>query len=145
MITIVESMRAISRVLEVVFGHPPTTKDITEGFERPCSYLQLTKADAELAGDMLHEEQTFQIIRFGERTDMGYLQLLREETTLTMALTKPIPVSDHFFLYPENVESDIQRKDMALSVTFSVENFQAVKDDAAEAAALMEELMFSQT
>lgn len=143
MITIVDTIRAISGLVERVFGEPPTTKDITEGFDRPSSYVQVTKAEAELTNGMLHEEQTFEIIRFGERTDLDYLQMLRDETTLTMALTKPIHVLGDFYIYPDEVESEIRRDEMVLIVTFSIENFQLLLDDEVDAD-MMETLTLNQ-
>ena len=40
MITIVDTIRALSALIEMLFGEPPTTKDITEGFTVPCTYIQ---------------------------------------------------------------------------------------------------------
>ena len=40
--TMINVIRAVSGLVEQVFGAPPTTKDITEGFNRPCTYVQPT-------------------------------------------------------------------------------------------------------
>ena len=40
MIGLTNCIRAVSAIVETTFGEPPTTKDITEGFDRPCTYVQ---------------------------------------------------------------------------------------------------------
>ena len=42
MTDIVDVIRAVSELVERVFGAPPITKDITEGFDLPCTYVQPT-------------------------------------------------------------------------------------------------------
>lgn len=129
MVTIVETIRAVSNVLETVFGDAPTTKDITRGFDRPCTYLQMTNAETEKTGDARHDTYMFQIIRFAERTDVGYLSLLEDQGKLAEALEKPVVVEEFFFLYPENVSFELRRDEMVLLTSFSVDNFQALPDE----------------
>lgn len=133
MVTIVETIRAVSDVLETVFGDAPTTKDITRGFDRPCTYLQMTNAETEKTGDARHDTYTFQIIRFAERTDVGYLSLLEDQGKLAEALEKPVVVEEFFFLYPENVSFVLRRDEMVLLTSFSVDNFQVLPEEAADA------------
>lgn len=129
MVTIVETIRAVSDVLETVFGDAPTTKDITRGFDRPCTYLQMTNAETEKTGDARHDTYMFQIIRFAERTDVGYLSLLEDQGKLAEALEKPVVVEEFFFLYPENVSFELRRDEMVLLTSFSVDNFQVLPDE----------------
>ena len=132
MITITDVIRAVSGMVERLFGEPPTSKDITEGFERPCTYVHTTGTDVDRPGDMRHDVIHLQIVRFAERSYMGWAELLRYQEALTMALLDPIPVDGMFFLYPEDVSVDLRRDEMAMFADFSVENFQLLPDADAD-------------
>ena len=132
MITITDVIRAVSGMVERLFGEPPTSKDITEGFERPCTYVHTTGTDVDRPGDMRHDVIHLQVVRFAERSYMGWSELLRYQEALTMALLEPIPVDDMFYLYPEDVSIDMRRGEMAMFADFSVENFQLLPDADAD-------------
>ena len=132
MITITDVIRAVSGMVERLFGYPPTSKDITEGFERPCTYVHTTGTDVDRPGDMRHDVIHMQVVRFAERSYMGWAELLRYQDALTMALLEPIPVDDMFYLYPEDVSIDLRRDEMAMFADFSVENFQLLTDADAD-------------
>ena len=132
MITITDVIRAVSGMVERLFGEPPTSKDITEGFERPCTYVHTTGTDVDRPGDMRHDVIHLQVVRFAERSYMGWAELLRYQEALTMALIEPIPVDDMFCLYPEDVSIDLRRDEMAMFADFSVENFQLLPDADAD-------------
>ena len=118
MITIVDVMRAVSRTAEAVFGAPPVTKDLREGFARPCTKLSL-----------LYSDVSRELVRFAARTDRGWIDLLRAQAALTEALERPIRVDEQFHLVAEEVDFDPVREDMALYCTFSVEWFQEAPED----------------
>lgn len=130
--TIVDSIRAVSGMVEALFGEPPTSKDIHEGFTRPCTYVQPVALQAENSGDLRMDTFEIQIIRLSERSEVGYLDLLRCQSALREALEEPIPVSEGFCLYPEDVSFDINRQDMALVASFTVTNAQLKPDTGAE-------------
>ena len=71
MITIIDTIRALSDWIEGLFGEPPTTKDITEGFERPCTYIQPGTLDTAVEGGLRHDTYTMDVIRFASRTRSG--------------------------------------------------------------------------
>lgn len=129
MITIVEIIRAVSGMVETVFGAPPTTKDIREGFERPCTYLSELYSDVSREGKLRHETAQLELVRFAARTDRGWIDLLRAQAALTEALERPIRVDEQFHLVAEEVDFDPVREDMALYCTFSVEWFQEAPED----------------
>ncbi len=133
MITIIDTIRAVSALVEHLFGEPPTTKDITEGFTRPCTYVQPTILDTAVEGGLRHDSFTVEIIRFAQRTRKGYLELLEYQAKLTEALEHPIPVEESFVLYPEEVDFELRRDEMILITFFSVENFQLLPDADADA------------
>lgn len=133
MITIVETIRAVSDLIEQIFGEAPTSKDITQGFDRPCTYLQVTNVETEKTGEARHDTFSFQVIRFAERTDVGYLGLLEDQGKLAETLEKPVVVEEFFFLYPEDVSFELRRDEMVLLTSFSVDNFQVLPEDDAGA------------
>ena len=63
MTDIVDVIRAVSELVERVFGAPPITKDITEGFDRPCTYVQPTLMQTSLEGGLRHDSYSIEIIR----------------------------------------------------------------------------------
>lgn len=130
--TIIDSIRAVSGLVERLFGEPPTTKDIHEGFTRPCTYVQPIMIQAEKSGDLLLDTFEIQIIRLAEKSEIGYLDLLHYQAELREALEEPVPVSEDFNLYPEDVSFDINRQDMALVTSFTVTNAQIRPDTGNE-------------
>ena len=125
MITIIDTIRAVSELVAELFSEPPTTKDIHEGFARPCTHVQAVGARAEAAGELLrHDVYQLQVIRLAKRSQTGYLELLEYQEKLREALEKPIYVTEEFALFPENVEFDLNNDDMALVASFTVENLQ---------------------
>lgn len=133
MITIIDTIRAVSELVEDLFGEPPTTKDVTEGFTRPCTYVQPTILGTAVEGGLRHDSFTVEIIRFAQRTRKGYLELLEYQVKLTEALEHPIPVEESFALYPEEVDFELRRDEMILITSFSAENFQLLPDADADA------------
>lgn len=138
--TIKDAIRAVSELVERLFGQPPTDQDIHEGFERPCTYVQVVSMDAAGGGPVLEDTFGLEIIRLAERRREGYLELLEYQTKLRQALAEPIPVSGDFFLYPEDVSFRLAREDMALVASFTVNNIQLRPDPEDLGAQDMEEL-----
>lgn len=136
--TIIDVIQAVSGMIEAEFGAPPTTKDIREGFDRPCFYAEPYQMRRDKAGDMPHDTFGIRIFYFSPRTDRGYLDLLQKQTALQDMLDASIPVSEDFLLFPEDVNFEIQREDMALIADFTVENVQMPEDT--DEAELMEDL-----
>lgn len=148
-VTIVDTLRAVSLLVERTFGEAPTTKDIHEGFDRPCSYVQPILIDSEKSGGLIMDRYEIQIIRFATRSETGYLELLQWQEALRDALEEPVAVytedtivdgatvpgtASDFFLYPEDISYSLDRDDMALVVSFTVENVQPYEepDDGSE-------------
>lgn len=142
MITIIDTIRGISDMIEENFGEPPTTKDIQEAFDRPCTYVQPVNISTSKESELRVDEYTIEIVRFAERSYDGYLELLQYQTVFTELLENPIPISESFYLYPEEVEFELDRDDMYLSVTFEASNIQIVDDNTD--APTMEELELEQ-
>lgn len=142
MITIIETIRGISDMIETEFGEAPTTKDILEGFQRPGTYVTPVDLSTSKESQLRVDEYSIEIVRFSEYSHKGYLELLEYQAKFTELLEKPIPVTDTFYLYPENVEFELDRDDMALTVTFDLNNIQHIEDVIT--APTMEELELEQ-
>lgn len=128
MITVIDVIRGISEMIEENFGEPPTTKDITEGFDRPCTYVQPTDLSVSKESLLKWDEMSFQIIRFATSDYAGYLELLRYQAEFSELLINPIEIDETFYIYPENVEFELRRDEMLLIVSFDINNFQVIEE-----------------
>lgn len=141
MIGIIETIRGISDWIEENFGEPPTTKDIQEGFDRPCTYVQPVSLTTSKESELRVDEFSVEIIRFASKSTDGYLELLNYQEKLTELLEHPIVVTKTFYVYPEEVDFELDREDMALICSFDLTNIQLVADaDDSGDAPLMEVL-----
>ena len=129
MITIVDLVRGLSEMIEDLFGAPPVTKDLQEGFDRPCTFLTPILTDAVREGDLRHETVQLELVRFGARTSRGWVDLLHAQAALTEALERPVRVDNRFHLLAEETEFDLDRDDMVLTCTFEVQTFQLREED----------------
>lgn len=133
MITIIDTIRAVSDLIEQIFSEAPTSKDIAKGFDRPCTYIQPIGIETERSGGLRHDTYSLQIIRFAEESYLGYQDLLKYQIAMTDALEHPIPVTESFVLFPENVSFSLRRDEMVLLCEFSVQNIQALPEEDADA------------
>ena len=129
MITIVDNIRALSDLVETLFGEAPTTKDITEGFDRPCTYIQPVDIQSDRTETLRHDVYAMELIRFATRSHQGWAELLHAQEVLAEALSRPIPVSGSFSIYPQDVSFSLRREDMVLLCSFTLENIQAIEAD----------------
>lgn len=138
-ITSIETIRAVSDLITSLFDEPPTTKDISEGFTRPCSYVQLAGSSSAREGALRHDTFAVEIIRFGARTDRGWIELLHYREALASALLSPLPVGDGACLFPDDIDFILRRDEMVLITSFTVDLYQELPPEDADAV-LMETL-----
>lgn len=124
MITAVDIIRALSDLIETVTGEPPTTKDVTEGFDRPSTWIRPLDIQPEAARGLQRDLLDMEIVYYAPRSWEGWKTLLKVQADLTAALREPVPVSDTFAIYPEDLDFVPSREDMTLVCTFSLENYQ---------------------
>ena len=129
MIGLTEVIAGVSAMIEEVFGAPPVTKDVREGFETPCTYLTPIDTTLDRTGDLRHETYYLEIVRYGATSYQGYLQLLRDHKALTEALEGPTLVLEGFHVLPDDIDLDLDRDTMTLTATFAVELFQEAPED----------------
>lgn len=139
MIGIVDVIRAYSGALEELFGAPPTTKDLVEVTDRPCSYVQ-AETSTERDGGLRHDTYHITITYFAPYHDRGYLDLLKAQEKLAARLIEPVDVDERFHLQPEEVEIQPIREEMILVCDFSAECWQEVPVSEAENRNLMDTL-----
>lgn len=124
MITATEIIKALSDMIETVTGAPPTTKDVTKGFPRPCTWVRPLDIQPEAVRGLQRDLLDMEIVYFAPRSWEGWKTLLKVQADFAAVLTNPVPVSDTFLLYPEDLEFVPSREDMTLVCTFSLENYQ---------------------
>lgn len=133
MISTIDIIRGISEWIEANFGEPPISKDITEGFGRPSTYVDVGDITSGVETGMLHDSMTIEITRFSEFSYRGYLELLEYQKKFTEMLAKGfIPISEHFYIYPSTGDFELDREDMYLSLSFEIEDFQQMAEPDAE-------------
>ena len=116
-------------MIEGLFGAPPSTKDRVEGIPRPFTRLTPYDETLERVGGLRHETYYLEVVRYGASTAEGWLQLLRDHKALTEALERPTLVTEGFHILPDDIDFDIEREDMTLTVTFAVELYQEAPED----------------
>lgn len=140
MITIIDVIRALSGLIETVTGDPPTTKDVTEGFERPCTWIRPLDTQPEAARGLRRDSIEIEIVYFAAKSWRGWKELLQVQEALAAALTLPVAVTPTFFVYPEDLDFVPSREDMTLSCTFNLENYQLIDSGSDAGAPAMEHL-----
>lgn len=143
MIDILNIIKALTLKVRAIYPNIEfNNKDITEGFNRPCFYLE---SDISSAGYMtetyLDEEHQLTLYYFAERREKGTIELLKIKTALTRLLLKPLEVESGFFVHLDNIEADINNEDKSLIINFSV---QTVQEELEEDGDLIEELEYKQ-
>ena len=123
MITIIDVIRAYSGLVEELFGKPPTTKDLIEVKDRPCTYVQ-GDVETELDAGMQHDTFSMSLVYYAPFDDRGYKDLLHAQHQLSAALIAPVEVEEEFHLLPDGVDIDVIREEMVLVCTFELECWQ---------------------
>lgn len=123
MITIIDVIRAYSGVVEGLFGKPPTTKDLVEVKDRPCTFLD-GDVHTEIEAGMQHDEFNLTLVYYAPFDDRGYKDMLQVQHRIAKALSAPVEVEEEFHFLPDGVDIDVVRQEMLLICTFTVECWQ---------------------
>lgn len=132
MIYLNDIIKGLSGAVESAFGKPPITKDIREGFERPCTYLDLVDMTIGRESLLEHSEMTFELVYFSNNSHSGFLDLVNAQKKMHELFTNPIRISDFFCVYAEETEFELDRDEMYVVCRFELEVFQKVDDFADE-------------
>lgn len=139
---LIDTIRAVSALVERTLGEPPTTKDIEEGLKRPCTFVQPYNIISTSTESIRAESCKIDIIRFAEQSYKGYLSLLQAQAALADALSAPIPTQDGDYIDPGELETTINRPDMYLVISFHVQSIAIMQLE--ETAELMDTLQIDQ-
>lgn len=134
--TVIDVIRALSGVIEDVTGSAPTTKDVTENFDRPSTFIRPLILEPEAARGLQRDYLEMEIVYYAPDGRKGWIRLLEVQAALAEALTRPVAVSETFVLYPEELEFVPSREDMTLTCTFSLENYQLLPPEDADLEAM---------
>lgn len=142
MITVIDIIRALTERLEKEFpNYPVTTRDLTEGFDRPSYYIDVEEVrSGQLTSDYVREAADLIIYYFAEDIYKGFLDLLNVKAKLQEILDEPLKVEVGCHAVFSNVNITISNTDKALICTCSTEIIQEVNREPD--LPLMEELSY---
>lgn len=150
LITPAEVIARFTKVLQSAFPDVPVQNtDISEGFKRPCFFLDLEGIDTDRVGIYYQDELSFRLYYFAADTYKGFLDLLKKRDVIIQLLQDATRLnndeeSDRYGFViqaDDDIRSDINQSDKALQIAFTVDLVQ--EDDRLPDAELIEELEFN--
>lgn len=123
MITVVDIIRNLTLKLKEIFPYVEVSdRDITEGFERPGMYIDCDNIKADNKGLYFGDEYELSIYYFANNRHKGYLDLLDAQSKLRYLANDGIQldVADTFFIWLDDVEFIVNKKDKSLQMTFKI-------------------------
>lgn len=152
LVTPAEVIARFTRVLQGAFPDVPVQNtDITEGFQRPCFFLDLEGIDTDRAGTYYEDELSFRLYYFAADTYKGFLDLLKKRDAIIKLLQDttrldPDEESEKYGFViqaDDGIRSFINQTDKVLQIAFTVDLVQ--EDDRLPDAELIENLEFNPT
>lgn len=147
-----EVIARFTRILQGTFPDVPVQNtDISEGFERPCFFLDLEDIDTDRVGTYYQDNLSFRLYYFASDTYKGYLDLLKKRDAIIELLqdTTRLDADEESEKYgfviqaDDGIRSFINQNDKALQIAFTVDLVQ--EDDRLPDAELIENLEFNPT
>lgn len=135
MLSVIDIIRALSLLIEEKFpDFPVVDRDLTEGFPRPCYFIDVEGLVTEnLTNRLIKETADIEISYFAEDIYEGFLRLLEVNSELVAALTEPLPITDmngetvaHVVF--NDVRTEIIKADKSLTFSMTTELIQGVPD-----------------
>ena len=136
MLSVIDIIRALSLLIEEKFpDFPVVDRDLTEGFPRPCYFIDVEGLVTEnLTNRLIKETADIEISFFAEDIYEGFLRLLEVNSELIAALTEPLPITDmdgetvaHVVF--NDVRTEVIKVDKALICNLSTELVQEIEDN----------------
>jgi hypothetical protein len=140
MLTLKEIAKAINSTLEKVLPDVPIqSSDISEGFERPCLYVDF---DMITTSDYIgyKRERTIQVIIYYFPTSRyeNEIELLETQEILEQAFSDHLNIREGFAVFP--METNSVKVDGVLQFSFEIYTLEAKPNIEEENAEYMEEL-----
>lgn len=144
-----EVIARFTRILQGAFPDVPVQNtDISEGFKRPCFFLDLEDIATDRVGTYYQDNLSFRLYYFAADTYKGYLDLLKKRDAIIELLqdTTRLDTDEESDKYgfviqaDDGIRSFINQNDKALQIAFTVDLVQ--EDDRLPDAELIEELEF---
>lgn len=146
LLSVIDIIRALSSSIELKFpDYPVQDRDIDEGFERPCYFIDINSVVTEsLTNKLVRETSEIEIDFFAEDIYKGFLKLLDVKNELVLMLSEPLALKDEqdrtlAHVVFNDVRMEIVKADKALICTMSTELIQEIEDN--EDYPLMDDLI----
>lgn len=152
LVTPAEVIARFTRALQSAFPDVPVQNtDISEGFQRPCFFLDLEGVDTGRVGTYYEDGLSFRLYYFAADTYKGFIDLLKKRDAIIQLLqdTTRLDPDENSEKYgfviqaDDTIRSDINQADKVLQIAFSVDLVQ--EDDRLPDAELIENLEFNPT
>lgn len=149
LVTPAEVIARFTRVLQGAFPDVPVQNtDITEGFQRPCFFLDLEGIDTDRVGTYYEDELSFRLYYFAADTYKGFLDMLKKRDAIIKLLQDttrldPDEESEKYGFViqaDDGIRSFINQTDKVLQIAFTVDLVQ--DDNRLPDADLIEDLEF---
>ncbi len=150
LVTPAQVIARFTKVLQGAFTDVPVQNtDITEGFARPCFFLDLEGVDTDRVGTYYEDGLSFRLYYFAADTYKGFIDLLKKRDAIIKLLQDTTRLDDDessdnygFVIQSDDdIRSDINQADKVLQISFTVDLVQS--DDRLPDAELIEDLQFS--
>lgn len=149
LVTPAEVIARFTRVLQSAFPDVPVQNtDITEGFKRPCFFLDLEGVDTGRVGTYYEDGLSFRLYYFAADTYKGFVALLKKRDAIIQLLqdTTRLDPDENSEKYgfviqaDDTIRSDINQADKVLQIAFTVDLVQ--DDDRLPDAEIIDSLEF---
>lgn len=145
-----EVIARFTRILQGAFPDVPVQNtDISEGFKRPCFFLDLEGVDTDRVGTYYEDGLSFRLYYFAANTYKGFLDLLKKRDAIIKLLQDttrldPDEESEQYGFViqaDDGIRSDINQADKVLQIAFTVDLVQ--EDDRLPDADIIDTLEFN--
>lgn len=129
MISPIDVIKRITKLLNAAYPQiEVTNRDITEGFERPCFFIDLDDVETRRVGTYYQDALDLRLYYFATSTRQGYIDLLHKRDDLIRLLQDTTRLSDdetdatYGFVVQANddLHAEISQRDKALQIAFTV-------------------------
>lgn len=132
MITVADIIRAVSIQLRAL-GYPVKDVDIMKEIPRPCLVIEAEELKSSSLTHFLQEETNSLVVYyFAQRRETGYAELLRLKNDLQIILLEPLEIAEGFYITVDELEAEVNKSDMVLSVRFETYMVQKVHPESGE-------------